>query len=303
MAEKGYLVYAAVLHYGVNPDGSARQLLRETLDSLRKMTYPGITLAVIDNGSTDGSLQMIKTEYPGIELIENGKNLGVTEGYNIGLKEGLKKQADWVLLLNNDIIADPEMLTEMINVGKGNSKIGILGPKTYFYAEPTKFWYAGGKINFFTGTIAHRGIREVDHGQYDTIEETGYINGCAMLIKREVIETIGFLDMIFHPAYSEDADYSFRARNAGFKLMYVPAARLWHRVSASSGGGMTPLKTRYKVEHNFILLKRYARWYHWLTMPWCVGVGVMVFIIRELLKGNFSIISAFLQGCVSVVRK
>jgi GT2 family glycosyltransferase len=136
-------VFAAVLHYGVNPDGSARALLRETLDSLLKMNYPRITLAVVDNGSADGSREMVRREYPGIELIENGANLGVGEGYNVGLREGARRGADWVLLLNNDIIADPGMLSKMIDAGLADPKIGILGPKTYFHSEPATFWYAG----------------------------------------------------------------------------------------------------------------------------------------------------------------
>jgi GT2 family glycosyltransferase len=293
------LVCAAVLHCGLNPDGSAKQLLRDTLDSLVRMTYPNTRLIVIDNGSTDGSQDMMRKYYPSVELIENGKNLGVMEGYNVGLRYGLQQKADWVLLLNND----PEMLTQLMSVGIGDAKIGILGPKTYFYSEPNKFWYAGGNINFFTGIISHRGIREIDHGQYDETEETDYVNGCAMLVRREVIETIGFLDMIFHPMYSEDADYSLRAHAAGYKLMYVPGAKLWHRVSAFSGGGTTPLKTRYKVEHNFIVLKRYAQWYHWLTIPWCVGVGIIIFVSKELLRGNIKVITSFFQGLFSTVRK
>ncbi len=296
-------VFAAVLHYGVKPDGSARALLKETLDSLLKMTYPHVTLAVVDNGSTDGSLEMVREEYPGVLLIANGANLGVGEGYNVGLREGLKRGADWVFLLNNDIFAGPDMLSAMIEAGMSDPKIGILGPKTYFSAEPTTFWYAGGRVNFFTGVVSHRGIRELDRGQYDPTEDTGYVNGCAMLIRRSVIDAIGFMDHAFHPAYGEDADFSLRALRAGFRLVYVGEAKLWHRVSASSGGGATPLKTTLKTEHNFLLLRRYARWYHWLTIPWCVGAVALVFILRELLQGNFRIVAALGKGIVSIFRK
>ena len=225
-------VFAAVLHYGVNPDGSARTLLRESLDSLLKMHYPRMTLAVIDNGSTDGSQEMLGREYPRVQLIENGANLGVGEGYNVGLREGARRGADWILLLNNDIIADPGMLSKMIDAGLADPKIGILGPKTYFHSEPTTLWYAGGTVNFFAGVISHRGIREVDRGQYDRTEDTGYVNGCAMLIRRNVIASIRSFDQLFHPAYSEDADYSLRALRAGFRLVYVP--------ERSSGTGSPP---------------------------------------------------------------
>lgn len=288
------LVYCAVLNY------NGRDLLLETLESLTKMTYSNYKIVVIDNGSTDGSQEAVRIRYPTIELVENNENLGVMAGYNKGLEYGLEKKADWIFLLNNDIVIDPELLTELVKVATTDDKIGLLGPKIYFQSEPNKFWYAGGKINFFTGIISHRGIRELDGGQYDRVEDTDYITGCAMLIKREVIEKVGMLDLIFSPMYSEDADYSIRVKRNGYRLMYVPTAKLWHKVSAFSGGGLTPLKTRYKVEHNFIIFKRYAKWYHWLTIPLCIGGMSIFFIIKELLSGNFSIISALFRGFVNV---
>lgn len=296
MSPEAPLVYCAVLHCGLNPDGRAQLLLRETLDSLKKMTYPNFQLAVVDNGSTDGSQAMIRSRYPEVELIENYENLGVVEGYNVGLRRGLERNADWILLLNNDIRVDPDLLSNMMKVAQSDKQIGILGPKIYYDSQPDTFWYAGGKINFFTGIVAHRGIRERDRGQYDRVEETDYITGCAMLIKREVLERVGLLDVAFSPMYSEDADFSIRARRAGYRLVYVPDAKLWHKVSASSGGGVTPLKTTLKVQHNFLVLKRYARWYHWITIPWCIAGVTVIFVLRELMKGNFNVVAALFRG-------
>ncbi|MBI1803943.1 MAG: glycosyltransferase family 2 protein [Ignavibacteriae bacterium] len=290
------LVYCTVLHCGINPDGNARSLLRETLDSLLKMTYSNFRIVVVDNGSTDGSQAMLHSEYPIVELVENGRNLGVMEGYNIGLRYGLTHSAAWVMLLNNDIVVDPDLLSTMMDVGLSNERIGIVGPKIYYHNDPDTFWYAGGRINYFTGIIAHRGLRQRDRGQYDRVEDTDYVNGCAMLIRREVIEQIGMLDLVFSPMYSEDADYSIRAHRAGYRLVYVPQAKLWHKVSAFSGGGLTPLKTALKVEHNLIVFKRYARWYHWLTIPWSVGAVTIVFVLKELFHGNFKIIDALVRG-------
>jgi GT2 family glycosyltransferase len=301
--QKKPMVWAAVLHCGLDPGGSAQLPLRESLDSLRRMTYPNFRIVVIDNGSVDGSQAMIRKEYPGVQLVENGSNLGVMGGYNTGLRFGLDHSADWILLLNNDIVVDPEMLTRIVEAAEADPAVGIAGPAMYFHSRPDTFWYAGGRVNFFTGIISHRGLRERDRGQYAVTGETGYMNGCAMLIRRDVVERIGMLDLIFSPMYSEDVDYCLRARKAGYKLLYVPSAKLWHKVSAFSGGGMTPLKTRMKVQHNFIVLKRHARWYHWLTIPWCIGFMTIVFVVKELLKGNFAIIGALLTGFVGVVKK
>ena len=290
MAQEFPLVYCAVLNL------NARDLLFETLDSLTKMTYPHFKTVVVDNGSTDGSQEIVRAAFPRVELVENGTNLGVMEGYNAGLKYGLQQGADWVLLLNNDIRVDKEMLSAMMEAAQPRQQVGIVAPKIYYDAQPNTLWFAGGRVNYFTGIISHRGIRKIDRGQYDHTEETDYITGCAMLIRREVIERIGLLDTIFSPMYSEDADYSLRARRAGYKLLYVPQAKLWHKVSAFSGGGLTPLKTSLKVEHNLIVLKRYARWYHWLTIPWCVAFVGMGFLIQQLAQGNFKIVGALVKG-------
>jgi len=283
-------VYCVVL----NMNGKA--LLLESLESTIKMTYPNFKVVVVDNGSTDGSPNAVRAQYPSIAVIENGKNLGFGEGNNVGIRYSLKEGAEWIFLLNNDIAVDPEMLTELMKAASSDEMIGILSPKIYYYSEPNQLWYAGGKVNYFTGIISHRGLREMDSGQYDQVEETDYITGCAFLIKRKVVESVGMFDPIYFPIYSEDADWSVRVQRAGYRLVYVPHAKLWHKVSAFSGGGLTPYKTRLKVEHNLIFFKRYARWYHWITIPWCIGGMTIFFILKQLLKGNFKIITSLFKG-------
>ncbi|MEE9465517.1 MAG: hypothetical protein V3W14_08115, partial [Candidatus Neomarinimicrobiota bacterium] len=114
---------------------------------------------------------------------------------------------------------------------------------------------------------------------------------------------IGMFDPVYFPAYSEDADLCVRATRAGYRNYFVPQARLWHKVSAFSGGGLTPFKTRLKVEHSLIFFKRYARWYHWLTIPLFIGAYSFVFVARELFKGNFRIVTALLDGFGKALRR
>ncbi len=297
------LVYSIILNCGLNPDGRARNLLLATLDSVKQLSYPRNQIIVVDNGSVDGSQGAVRAQHRDVVLIENGRNLGYTEGSNVGLRYVLEQDVDWALLLNNDIAVDPGMLSEMMTVALSDERIGIVGPKIYYYDEPTRIWYAGGKISYFTGIISHRGIREADHGQYNVVEDTDYVTGCALLIKRKVLDSVGLLDPIYSPMYSEDADYSLRAKRAGFRVVYVPQAKVWHKVSASTGGGLTPLKTQLKVEHNFIFLMRYARWYHWFTIPWCVGAVALLFVVRGFLTGNFAVIGALLRGFAKAIRR
>jgi len=290
-------VYCVVLNM------NGKTLLLESLESIMKMTYPNFKVVVVDNGSTDESPDAVRTQYPSVTVLENGKNLGFGEGNNVGIRYSLKQGAEWIFLLNNDIAVDPEMLTELMKAASSDEMIGILSPKIYYYSEPNKIWYAGGKVNYFTGIISHRGLREMDSGQYDQVEETDYITGCAFLIKRKVVESVGMFDPIYFPIYSEDADWSVRTQRAGYHLVYVPHAKLWHKVSAFSGGGLTPYKTRLKVEHNLIFFKRFARWYHWITIPWCVGGMTIFFILKQLLKGNFKIITSLFKGFKDAIRR
>ena len=290
MAARNPTVFCIVLNV------NGRELVREALDSLGRMTYPAFKLIVVDNGSTDGSQAAVREGYPDVMLIENGANLGFGEGNNVGMKYALDAGAEWILLLNNDIVVHPDMLSEMMKVAESDPAIGMLAPKIYYHSRPEIFWYAGGEVNFWTGIVSHRGVGRRDSGQYDRVEDTGYITGCAMLIRREVLERVGLFDPVYSPGYSEDADLSQRARRAGFRLVYVPQAKLWHKVSAFSGGGMSAMKTRLKVEHNMIFMKRYARWYHWLTIPWCVGGLAILFVIGQLLKGNFATVGALAKG-------
>ena len=296
MDDKTPLVYVVILNW------NGCEVLRETLETVAKLDYPNYKILVVDNGSTDGSLDIARQKFSFIEIIENRENLGFGEGNNVGIRYALQHGAEWILLLNNDIIADRDLLKELMIAAMSDTRIGALAPKIYYFANPKSLWYAGGKISFWTGNVSHRGLREEDRGQFDTQEDTEYLTGCAFLVRREVLERVGLFDKIYFPAYSEDVDLTERIRRAGYRLVYVPSAKLWHKVSSSSGGGLTTFKTQLKVEHNLIFFKRYARWYHWLVIPWCVGAKTMVFIFREIAKGNFKIIVALLKGFVKALR-
>src|SRR5579862_1677105 len=269
------LVYCVILNL------NGKQLLLETIESVKKMPYPNFRIIVADNGSNDGSQESVRTQHADVTLIENGKNLGFGEGNNVGMRYALEHGAEWVFLLNNDILVDPAMLTELMNVAQTDSSIGILGPKIYYHSKPETIWYGGGNINYWTGVISHRGLRAIDHGEFDTLGDTDFVTGCAMLMRKQTLEQVGMFDPVFFPIYSEDADLSIRAHRAGWRLVFVPKARMWHKVSAFSGGGLTPFKTKLKVEHNLIVFKRYAHWYHWLTIPFCIGALTVPFVLKE----------------------
>jgi GT2 family glycosyltransferase len=246
---------------------------------LQTISYPNYKIIVVDNASGDGSVQALRSEFPTIDIIENQKNLRFAGGNNIGLRYALEKNAEYVLLLNNDTIVEKNFLFELVHCAENDERVGIAGAKIYYYTERNKIWYAGGKIEWNIGWISHRGIRETDFNQYDQEEETDYVTGCCMLLKRNLIEKIGVLDEAYF-IYGEDADWCMRAKNNGYKLMYVPTAKLYHKVSISSGGNFSWFKNWNKLKSNFRFFFRYAEWYQLVLLPFAMVIKVSISFIR-----------------------
>jgi GT2 family glycosyltransferase len=224
-------------------------------------------ILVVDNGSGDGSQDAIRRNHPGVTLLETGTNLRYAGGNNAGIRFALEKGAEQIMLLNNDTTVDPLFLEALTGTLQSSADIGIVAPKILYSTDPGRLWYAGGEISFWTGTMRHRGIREPDGAVSDIPCETGYASGCCLLAKRSTVERIGLLDESYF-MYSEDADWCMRARRAGFRVMYEPHARVWHKVSVSAGGHLSSFKLRNKFVSNVRFFSRYASWYHWLFFPW-----------------------------------
>jgi len=144
--------------------------------------------------------------------------------------------------------------------------------------------------------VAHRGIRQRDHGQFDECMDVDYLTACAVLIDTEALRKVGMFDDAYFPSYFEDADLCHRARRAGFRLVYEPAAAAWHRVSSHSGGGTTPLKVTLRLRNQLIFFRRYAAWYHWVTIPFCASFAAAGFVVRCLLEGRWQLVRAVGHG-------
>ena len=205
----------------------------ECLESLKKITYPNHEVVIVDNASSGNDVQILQGRFGDyIHLIQNDKNYGFPEGCNIGMRYALTTGADYILLLNNDTVVDPKFLTEMVEVAEADLSIGITGSKVYYYYEPNIIQSAGGKIKWWLGDLQTYGGEE-DVGQYDSISEYDYVFGTSFLIKKEVIQEISFMDPFFFFGV-EEYDYCTRAKRAGFKVVYVPGSKVWHKVGASS---------------------------------------------------------------------
>ena len=245
----------------------------ECVESLRKIDSSDfkLTILVVDNGSIE-KLNMKSQSFgeTKIEVIRNEENLGFSGGHNVGIKYALKNGADYVIILNNDTYVDSNSIKELLNAAEKDNKAGILSPKIYFapgfeyhkdrYSKKDLgkvFWYAGGEIDWRNVVGHHRGVDEVDKGQFDKTIEIELATGCCMLVKREVFEKIGMFDEKYF-LYYEDADLCMRAKNNGFKIMYVPQSVIWHKNAVSAGGSGSKLQDYYITRSRLIFGTKYA---------------------------------------------
>ncbi|MDH3251854.1 MAG: glycosyltransferase family 2 protein [Ignavibacteria bacterium] len=270
---------------------NGREVTLDCLESLRNISYGNYTVVLVDNGSTDGTTAAVRERFPQTVIIENAENLRFAGGNNVGVRYALDAGAHHVLLLNNDTIVDPDFLLHMVRRVTADPSTGMVVPKIYYHDAPERIWFAGGEVSFWTGTMRHRGIREIDRGQYDAPCTTDYATGCCVLVPAEVVRNVGMLDESYY-IYTEDADWSLRIRRRGFTIRYEPAAKVWHRLSVSSGGHLSWFKMKNKFLSNMRFFARYGSWYHWLVFPWASilvnGVAAFRFLLQRfsLRKSN-----------------
>ncbi len=279
------------LVYAITLNSNRRVDALECLGSLTQITSPKLRILVIDNGSTDGSPQSITEKFPSVEQIVNASNVGFSAGFNIGLRRALEAKADYALILNNDSLVAPNMLEPLITAIKPED-VGITAPAIYYASNPEQVWSTGGGRNPLTLEMTG------DHGRHETliqITEREFLSGCGMLIKRSVIERVGLFDENFF-LYYEDSDYCLRTRKAGFRLLVVPQARMWHKVSASTNGSDSPMERYWMGYSGVRFFRKHARpWQVPFIILWRLGSTVKI-VVRLAHAGRSAAARAFVRG-------
>ena len=236
----------------------------ECLESLASLDYPAYEVVVVDNGSTDGSPDAIRERFTDVTVVENGENLGFTGGNNVGLRRALEQGADYALLLNNDTEVAPDFVRLLVRAAEADAGIGVAGPTIYYYDQPETVWSAGGGIDWRRGKTWMVGLGTRDVGQSgESLREVDFVSGCALLVKRAVLDSVGLLDDRFF-AYYEETEWCVRALRAGFRIVHVPGAKVWHKINP---GGRTnsPMVHYYLTRNRLLFLKvSGAGWRAWL---------------------------------------
>ncbi len=241
------------------------------LNSVTRLDYPAYRVIVVDNGSVDESVPLIREQFPAATVIENEENLGYVGGNNVGLTQAVRMGADYALLLNNDTQVAPDMLSLLVKAASSDPAVGIVGPLIYYFDRPDVIWSAGGVIDWDHGYTRMIGLDQEDRGQLGNAPRpVDFVTGCALLIKVPLIEQIGPLDPRFF-AYYEETEWCVRAARAGYKILLVPQAKMWHKISPVARE-MSPQVHYYMTRNRLLFLKLsqagLAPWFNTLVLDY-----------------------------------
>jgi GT2 family glycosyltransferase len=235
----------------------------ECIKSLYQNDYENFRIILLDNLSTDNSVEAVRQRYPDVQIIELHENLGYAGNNNIGIKAAMEQAADWIFVLNDDTILDPACLSSLVDIGESDRLIGMIGPMVYHFDEPDIIQSAGGALGRYW-LNRHWGKDEPDHGQFATAREVEWISGCAILVRRNLIEQVGLLDADYF-LYWEETEWCIRASKAGWRIYHVPQAKLWHK-GVQRNYQPKPYVTYYVTRNRlFTLGKHHAPWSAWFV--------------------------------------
>ena len=278
------------------PTYNRKNDLMQCLASVKNLLYYELEIVVVDNASTDGTYENVKKVFPQVKIIRNNKNLGVSGGRNTGLKY-INKNTKFILFLDHDIIVEKDLVNELLKVMNKDEKMGIATPKIYYYEDKSVIWAVGTSINLITGKITMNGENQRDEGQFNQIRDV-QVAPAVIMVKREVIQKIGGFDEDYFATY-EDTDFCFRAKKVGYRIIYVPRARAFHKVPLNWWESKKRLVSRnyYIARNRIIFMKKYSHYF--FLFFFFLPVYFFYYSYLSLLLKQKERIKDFLKGTIS----
>lgn len=232
------------------------EVIDDFMQSMLSQSHENFILYVVDNASTDNTLERLKNyNDTRIVIIPNGTNVGVAAGNNQGIKESLRAECSHVLLINNDTVFDKDLMQYLLK-GLQEHQCDITVPKMMYHDNPNVIWFAGGYFNKWKlyGN-EHIGMDEIDQGQYDKVSKIEYAPTCCMMLKSSVFEKIGLMDERYF-VYYDDVDFCMRALQNKVTMRYLPKITLFHKVSSLCGGSESDFTLRYTARNRVYYVSR-----------------------------------------------
>lgn len=244
-------VTAVVLNWHGRPD-----TLR-CVHALAALSYPQLSLVLIDNGCAEFSAAELTAIFPRTQYLRTPVNLGFAGGADLGMRQALAAGAHYVWFLNSDAAPEPEALHELVAVAAGDPRNAIVSPKILLPA-PQRLDSIALRVDLRSGRLYLIGHDEIDQGQYDSLGAVDAVSGCAMLVSRAACEQFGGFDESFF-AYVEDVDLCLRARAAGWRVCVAPRARVvHHRAPATTAARQSVSSLYYATRNHLTLIRRHA---------------------------------------------
>jgi len=218
------LVFIVVLNW------NSAELITECIKSLLQLAYSSYEIVVVDDCSTDGSDEEVRTRFPDIKHLRTSENIGFAGANNLGISYSLVNGAEYIWLLNNDTVVDKYALIHLVNLSLSDSAIGMVGSKIFYYDEPGVLWCAGGKFDAEKGGITSLiGWGQKDIGQFDDVLDVDFVNACSLLVKKTVIEKIGPMPEEYF-LYFEETEWNYTAHQVGIRTVVAQNSMIWHKV-------------------------------------------------------------------------
>lgn len=288
------LIYIIIVHLNNFQDTF------ECIRSLKKINYKNYKIVIVDNGSTNDSIERLKDSIYIDKIIYSKKNLGFSGGNNLGIKYVLDQKADYVLLLNNDTYVNNDFLSELVNTFTDYPSSGIVSPKIYYASNPKVIWATGAFENKKSrfGYIDYA-FKKNDKEQFNKIASVDCVWGCCMLIKTEIFQKVGLFDSSYF-LYYEDADFCYRTKKSGYSIFYNYKAVIYHKVSQSSGGENSRMKDFYNTRNALVFAKKNLRnveRYNYYIFVFIDSIRTILINLTKLKFNNsFEIIKGLIAG-------
>lgn len=281
----------------VNTNGAA--FIAEFGESLTKVSYPRYRLIVVDNASSDGSLEILKRSQPEAVVLRNDANLGFTGACNRGLAYCLDQTFEYVLILNSDVVMEPDFLNHLVADADGRT---MTAPKTYLYHHPGRLDDSVGEFDWTRGVWRQRILGKRPTPDFDRARPVDSANLSALLVPTGLLREVGLLDERFF-IYYDDTDFVRRARNRGYRLWFVPAAVIYHQKGATIGGPETPFGLYYLTRNRPCLIRKHVRSPLRRTIFWAYFLSSrLMLLIRYLAGGRRDLAAAMLRGLIDYWR-
>jgi len=274
---------------------NSADVLEAFLASVWQQTHENFMLYVIDNSSVDNTLSILKTVNDSrLVVIQNKINFGVAKANNQGIVKAIKDKCNQILIINNDVEFKPFLIEKLLKVQKQHN-CSLVAPKMMYFDNPNNIWYAGSWFIKNKGYLPlHRGMGELDHGQYNNIIQIEYAPTCCLLVKKEVFQDVGMMDEKYF-VYFDDTDFSYRVLKDGrHKMFYYPYVEFYHKVGSLTKSFDSDMTKTYRgnffiqqnIKNHIYFLRKIGNLFAYVFIIWLFVKNNIKFITNPTIRKN-----------------